>query len=175
MVAPSAFSDDPLRVLRLVRIAVELDMQPEPGTMRVAREHAAALARCSPERVFVELRRIIAAARALDGLELLGELGATRVVLPELDALRDVEQSRFHHADVYGHTLEVLERTITWPTSPTARGGPDRGRSWRRGERGAARARRRRPSGRERRICGHARGAQRGGRGAARRAARRRA
>jgi poly(A) polymerase len=113
MVAPSAFSDDPLRVLRLVRIAVELDMRPEPGTVRVAREHAAALARCSPERVFAELRRILAAARALDGLELLSELGATRVVLPELDALRDVEQSRFHHADVYDHTLEVLERTIT--------------------------------------------------------------
>jgi poly(A) polymerase len=34
------------------------------------------------------------------------------VVLPELEALRGVEQSRFHHLDVYGHTLEVLERAI---------------------------------------------------------------
>ena len=39
-------------------------------------------------------------------------LGATAVVLPELEALRGVEQSRFHHTDVYAHTLEVLERTI---------------------------------------------------------------
>jgi poly(A) polymerase len=43
---------------------------------------------------------------------MLGELGASAVVLPELVALEGVEQSRFHHLDVYGHTLEVLERTI---------------------------------------------------------------
>ncbi|HEY1450688.1 MAG TPA: HD domain-containing protein, partial [Solirubrobacteraceae bacterium] len=62
--------------------------------------------------VFVELRRIIAAEQALRGLHMLSELGAMAVVLPELEALRGVEQNRFHHADVHGHTLEVLERTI---------------------------------------------------------------
>ena len=55
---------------------------------------------------------MLAAPRAVRGLELLAELAATPVVLPELDALRDVEQNHFHHADVYGHTLEVLQRTI---------------------------------------------------------------
>jgi poly(A) polymerase len=112
MVAPSAFADDPLRVLRLARIAVELDLRPEPETVRHAREHAGQLARCSPERVFAELRRIVAAPEAIRGLQLMSELAATPVVLPELDALRDVEQNRFHHTDVYGHTLEVLGRTI---------------------------------------------------------------
>ena len=112
MVAASAFAEDPLRVLRLARVAVELGLEPEPDTLRHAREHAAGLARCSPERVFVELRRIVAADEALRGLELLSELGATPVVLPELDALRGVEQNRFHHADVHDHTLEVLARTI---------------------------------------------------------------
>jgi poly(A) polymerase len=112
MAADGAFSDDPLRVLRLVRVAVELDLEPEADTRRRAAEHAGALGECSPERVFVELRRILAAPRALAGLALLEELGATAVVLPELEALRGVEQSRFHHADVYGHTLEVLERAI---------------------------------------------------------------
>ncbi len=43
---------------------------------------------------------------------MMGALGATAVVLPELEALRGCEQSRFHHLDVYGHTLEVLERTV---------------------------------------------------------------
>ncbi len=112
MAGPGAFADDPLRVLRLVRVAVELGLEPEPETLRVAREHAQRLVRCSPERVFVELRRIIAAREALRGLELMGELGATEVVLPELEALRGVEQNHFHHADVHGHTLEVLRRTI---------------------------------------------------------------
>ena len=60
----------------------------------------------------MELRRIVAAPDVRRGLELMEQLGATAVVLPELDALRGVEQNRFHHADVYGHTLEVLARTI---------------------------------------------------------------
>ncbi|HEY2718222.1 MAG TPA: HD domain-containing protein [Solirubrobacteraceae bacterium] len=112
MAGPGAFAEDPLRVLRLVRVAVELALEPEPDTLAAARAQADALTRCSPERVFVELKRIIAAEQALRGLRLLSELGAMAVVLPELEALRGVEQNRFHHADVHGHTLEVLERTI---------------------------------------------------------------
>ena len=112
MAAPSAFADDPLRVLRLVRAAVELDLAPEAETVRCARESTGALGGVSAERVFAELRRILAAARAREGLELMHDLGATAVVLPELEALRGVEQSRFHHRDVHGHTFEVLDRTI---------------------------------------------------------------
>ncbi len=112
MAGPGAFADDPLRVLRLVRLGAELDLQPEPETLGAARAHADGLAGVSAERVFVELHRIIAAPRASWGLETMSELGATAVVLPELEALRGVEQSRFHHRDVYGHTLEVFERTI---------------------------------------------------------------
>jgi poly(A) polymerase len=124
--APRAFADDPLRVLRLVRIVAELGLEPEDETLRGGCAHARALTGCSPERVFLELRRIVAAPKALRGLELLGKLGATAVVLPELEALRGVEQSRFHHSDVYGHTLEVLEETIAL-TSACADDGSDPG------------------------------------------------
>lgn len=113
----SAFKDDPLRVLRLVRVAVELDLEAGPPAIAAAREQVARLADVSPERVFLELQRILASTQALHGLELMGELGATEVVLPELEAMRGVEQSRFHNRDVYGHTLEVLERTIALTTS----------------------------------------------------------
>jgi putative nucleotidyltransferase with HDIG domain len=112
MAGPSGFADDPLRVLRLARVAVELDLEPERDTLAAAIVNAGALRDVSPERVFMELRRIIAAPRGRSGLELLGELGATAVVLPELDSLRGVEQNRFHHRDVYGHTLEVLDRVV---------------------------------------------------------------
>jgi poly(A) polymerase len=118
MAGPGAFADDPLRVLRLVRIAIELDLRPEDGTLAAARAHAAELDGVSGERVFMELRRILAAPRALRGLELMGEVGSTGVVLPELEALRGVEQSRFHHRDVYGHTLEVLDRVIALQADP---------------------------------------------------------
>jgi poly(A) polymerase len=112
MAAPAAFEQDPLRVLRLVRLAVELRMQPDEQTLRSAGAHADGLASVSPERVFMELRRVIAAREARRGLEMMDALGATAVVLPELDALRGVQQSRFHHLDVYGHTLEVLDGVV---------------------------------------------------------------
>ena len=108
--APGAFADDPLRVLRLARMAVELDLQPEPATLKLARQHATGLDAMAGERVFAELRRIVGSAQPVTGIELMSQLGATAVVLPEVHALRDVQQSRFHHTDVYRHTLEVLER-----------------------------------------------------------------
>ncbi len=112
MAGPGAFVEDPLRVLRLVRVAVELDLEPEADTARSATAHAAALSAVSAERVFVELRRIIATPRARTGLEMMDALTVTATVLPELHALRGVEQNRFHHLDVHGHTLEVLDRTV---------------------------------------------------------------
>jgi poly(A) polymerase len=114
-----AFSADPLRVLRLVRLAVELDLVPDAETIRSAGVHAAALGGVSAERVFVELRRIIAAGAARRGLELMNQLGATAIVLPELDALRGIEQNRFHHLDVYGHTLEVFDRAVELTSATT--------------------------------------------------------
>jgi poly(A) polymerase len=118
MVAPRAFTDDPLRVLRMVRIAVELSLEPEPQTLRSAAAAAHLLGSVSAERVFMELRRILDAPAALRGLALMGEVGATAVVLPELEALHGIQQSRFHHRDVHDHTLEVLERTIALQEDP---------------------------------------------------------
>ncbi|HEX5310047.1 MAG TPA: HD domain-containing protein [Solirubrobacteraceae bacterium] len=109
---PRAFADDPLRVLRLVRVAVELDLKIDPETLDAAREQAQRMAEVSPERVFLELRRILACNRAVLGLALTEQVGAAAVVLPELVRLHGVEQSRYHHRDVHGHTLEVLERVV---------------------------------------------------------------
>jgi poly(A) polymerase len=118
MAGPRAFADDPLRVLRLVRMAVELDLEPEEETSQAASAQVGEMDGVSAERVFVELRRIVASPRARRGIELMGELGAGAVVLGELEALRGIEQSRFHHLDVYGHTLEVLDRTIELQADP---------------------------------------------------------
>jgi putative nucleotidyltransferase with HDIG domain len=108
----SAFADDPLRVLRLVRVAIELELEPDAHTLSLARGQAPRLRAVSAERVFLELCRILASDRAAHGLVLAEEIGAAAVVLPELPALRGVQQSRYHHLDVHGHTLEVLARAI---------------------------------------------------------------
>ncbi|MFI5005128.1 MAG: HD domain-containing protein [Solirubrobacterales bacterium] len=117
---PRAFAEDPLRVLRLVRIAVELGFEPDAPTRAQARAGAEGLRAVAGERVFMELRRILDAPRAVPGLELMADVGATPVVLPELDATRGVQQSRYHHLDVYGHTLEVLAQAIALQEDPAA-------------------------------------------------------
>ena len=106
-------------MLRLVRVAVELGLKADPEAVAAARVQASSSRGFRPSGCSSELRRIVASTHALRGLEMMGELGATAVVLPELEALRGVEQSRFHHRDVYGHTLEVLERAIV-SLAPTA-------------------------------------------------------
>jgi poly(A) polymerase len=124
-VSPEAFARDPLRTLRLARIACELGFDVDPETQELARRAAPALDGVAPERVFVELRRVVCAPRAVQGLELMDETGATDVVLPELAALRGVEQSRFHHLDVSGHTRSVLAETMALERDPEQLAGAD--------------------------------------------------
>ncbi len=112
MVARDAFARDPLRTVRLARLACELEFAIDPPTAVAAAAHAAGTADVAPERVFSELKLVIASPRAVLGLELLDELGVTAAVLPELERLRGVQQSHFHHLDVYEHTRAVLEQTI---------------------------------------------------------------
>jgi poly(A) polymerase len=118
MVSPQAFAADPLRSLRLARLACELDFEVEPDTAAAARAHAPALAGVAAERVFVEIKRIVIADRALDGLALMDALGVTDAVLPELTRLHGVEQSRYHHLDVHHHTRAVLAETIELEHDP---------------------------------------------------------
>jgi poly(A) polymerase len=125
MVSPAAFESDPLRTIRVARLATELRFEVEPGTADAVRAHAAGLRDVSPERVFAELRRIVAADDAVSGMELVEELGLTDRVLPELTALRGVEQTAYHHRDVHGHTLEVLQATIDLERDPAAALGDD--------------------------------------------------
>jgi hypothetical protein len=54
----------------------------------------------------------------------MGEFGITAAVLPELEALRGVGQSVYHHRDVYEHTLEVLDATVLLARDPAAAGLP---------------------------------------------------
>jgi putative nucleotidyltransferase with HDIG domain len=112
MVTPDAFARDPLRALRVVRLFCELGFDPEPETKRRAAAEASALAGVAPERTFAELKRVIVSGRAVAGLRLMDELNQTPAILPELSGLHGVEQSAYHHLDVYEHTLAVLGRAI---------------------------------------------------------------
>jgi putative nucleotidyltransferase with HDIG domain len=119
-VGPRAFADDPLRALRLVRLAAELGLEPEGATTALAREQAPRVASVAQERVFAELKRILSGDGVIASLRLMDGLGLTASILPELAALRGVGQSRYHHADVHDHTIEVLERLVALERDPGA-------------------------------------------------------
>ena len=125
MVSPAAFDADPLRTIRVARLATELGFEVEPATADAVRAHAGGLRDISPERIFAELRRIVATDDAVDGVLLMEDLGLMDGVLPELNALRGVEQNPYHHRDVHGHTLEVLQATVDLERDPAAAVGDD--------------------------------------------------
>jgi putative nucleotidyltransferase with HDIG domain len=112
VVGELSFAADPLRLLRAARLAASLGLEVDPATIALARAEAPRAAEAAGERQLVELRQLIGGPDPLRGLRLLDELGLSAVVLPELEALRGVEQGPNHHLDVHGHTIAVLERTL---------------------------------------------------------------
>ncbi len=126
MVGERSFADDPLRLLRAARLAAELELEIEPGTRRASRgPRRGRAAEPAGERQLAELRLLLAGPDPLRGLALMDELGITAAVLPEVEAMRGVEQNPNHHLDVHGHTLAVLEQAArgggaTWGASPAS-------------------------------------------------------
>jgi poly(A) polymerase len=111
-VGERSFRDDPLRTMRMARFAAELGFEVEERTVALARASAPALAAVAPERSFYELRKLVTAPDPLTGLRLMEATSVLGAVLPELVALKGVEQNPYHHLDVWGHTLEVLEQVL---------------------------------------------------------------
>ncbi len=107
------FADDPLRMLRAVRFAAELEFSLDPTLVPAMREMKARLAPpvISIERISDELRRILASPRPKLGLDLLDAAGLLDVILPEIAACRGVPQSGYHTHDVFGHSLLTVEAT----------------------------------------------------------------
>jgi poly(A) polymerase len=122
MVSAQALEDDPLRCLRAVRLAVELDLDLESATVEAILAHAPEIDRVAPERVFGEIKRVVSVPAPQLGIALMERLGLLEAVLPELAATRGVEQNIFHHADVYGHTLEVLTAVVEVERDPEKAG-----------------------------------------------------
>lgn len=126
-VGPDSFAADPLRVVRLVRLAAELGMEADPATASLARRSAPGAATVAQERVFAELKRIVAGDGVIASLALMDDLGLTSAILPELHALHGVDQNRYHHADVYAHTIEVVEQAVRLQGDPGAALGDEHG------------------------------------------------
>jgi len=110
--SPRSIADDPLRILRAARLGAELGFEIDPDTVELARAEASRAGEPAGERQLAELRLLVAGPQPLRGLQLLDHLEATGAVLPELAALRGVEQNPNHHLDVHEHTMLVLENLL---------------------------------------------------------------
>jgi len=104
-----AFQDDPVRLLRAVRMGAELGFEIEPQTEAWMRRDAALLALPSAERVRDEFVRLLALWNAAAHVRRLDEFGLLPCVVPELGSLKGVAQSPPHHFDVWRHTLLVVD------------------------------------------------------------------
>ncbi len=122
------FSEDGLRILRLVRFAAELGFEIDSETFNAAKRNVNLVKDISTERILVELDKIFVSDTAhpeltlidahFRGIKLLVELGLDEILLPELAALKGLEQNvKYHIYDAFDHSLECFRfapKQIRW-------------------------------------------------------------
>ena len=104
------YSDDPLRMMRAIRFATQLNFEIEEHSLKAIAENASRLSIITKERIVVELNKIIDATKPSIGFLLLEKTNLLEMILPELIALKGVEEVEGQkHKDNFYHTLEVLD------------------------------------------------------------------
>ena len=104
------FSDDPLRMMRAIRFATQLDYDIDPVTYQGIKDNVHRIEIISMERIMTELNKIILSPIPSSGFNMLSETGLLNHILPEFEKLRGVEiRNGVGHKDNYYHTLQVLD------------------------------------------------------------------
>jgi tRNA nucleotidyltransferase/poly(A) polymerase len=111
--SPTAFTEDPVRILRGVRLAAEFNFRIQRPTLKEMRQAVGELDRVSPERKRDELFRILEGPQPASALHALEMIGALDPVLPEMRLLKGLRQPPPHVSDAWTHTLEVLRNLST--------------------------------------------------------------
>ncbi len=108
VVSEGALIDDPLRLLRAVRLAVQLDFEIAPVTGDALRRNAARIDQAAAERQRDELARCFATDHGSRALRLLDDFGLLERLFPEVTAARGVTQPKEHYYDVFDHLIETV-------------------------------------------------------------------
>jgi tRNA nucleotidyltransferase/poly(A) polymerase len=114
------FAEDKLRMLRAVRFAARFRFAIDPATFSAIRRHAKEVTLVSAERIRDELTKLLTEGAARTGFELLDQTWLLSIVLPEIEAMKGVQQPPQYHpeGDVWIHTLLMLEG-LSAGTAPT--------------------------------------------------------
>jgi tRNA nucleotidyltransferase/poly(A) polymerase len=123
--SPSAFTDDPVRILRGIRLAANFGFSILPETRIAMKAATSLLGKVSAERTRDELFRILDGSLPAACMRALDLLGALEMVLPELSALKGVEQPAPHVHDVWEHTLGVVSQLESLCAALTPNFNPD--------------------------------------------------
>ncbi len=106
-------SDDPLRILRGIRFAVQLGYSIAPLTLQSMKEQAKRIHIVSKERICTEFNKILLSPAPVLGLRLLDNIGLLQLILPELEQLKGIEKiNGMSHKDNFIHTLQVVENLV---------------------------------------------------------------
>ena len=105
------FSEDPLRIMRMLRFCSELDFEIDAETLNAAKELYQELKKCSIERVREEFNKLLIGKNPEKAITLMQEIGIMELFIPEFSKCYLFEQNKFHHKDVFFHTLDVIENT----------------------------------------------------------------
>ncbi|THA27687.1 CCA tRNA nucleotidyltransferase [Streptomyces sp. RKND-216] len=107
-----SFSDDPLRMMRAVRFAAQLDFTVAEEVVEAMTAMADRIEIVSAERVREEFNKLVLSPEPRKGLRLLVATGLADRVIPEIPAMRLERDEHHRHKDVYEHSLTVLEQAI---------------------------------------------------------------
>ena len=121
-VGQGAFISDPLRVARVARLSCTLGFSADARTLALAQASAAALADVAGERVLSELLGILGSVDPVGGLRAFHTSGGLAAVIPEVDEITGLEQSVYHHLDVWEHTLEAISHAVDLQLDPSPLG-----------------------------------------------------
>lgn len=104
------FIDDPLRMMRAIRFASQLQFHIEPGTLQAITDNASRISIITKERISEELNKILLSAKPSVGFDLLYKTGLLQLIFPQMTLLAGAEfVDGFGHKDNFYHTLQVID------------------------------------------------------------------